>query len=84
MRLELTRVGLLVELANHYTTRGASGSVVVSKLDKQTCKSEFESHWVPRSFGLVPHLNKKLCKLLYIMGQSADAVEYTDCFSAEI
>ena len=24
MRLELTRVGLLVELANHYTTRGAS------------------------------------------------------------
>ena len=25
MRLELTRVGLLVELANHYTTRGAYG-----------------------------------------------------------
>ena len=25
MRLELTRVGLLVELANHYTTRGAQG-----------------------------------------------------------
>ena len=24
MRLELTRAGLLVELANHYTTRGAS------------------------------------------------------------
>ena len=24
MRLELTRVGLLVELANHYTTRGAT------------------------------------------------------------
>ena len=23
MRLELTRVGLLAELANHYTTRGA-------------------------------------------------------------
>ena len=26
MRLELTRVGLLVELANHYTTRGAWSS----------------------------------------------------------
>ena len=25
MRLELTRVGLLVKLANHYTTRGALG-----------------------------------------------------------
>ena len=27
MRLELTRVGLLVELANHYTTRGAYGDL---------------------------------------------------------
>ena len=27
MRLELTRVGLLVELANHYTTRGAQAGV---------------------------------------------------------
>ena len=27
MRLELTRVGLLVELANHYTTRGALDQV---------------------------------------------------------
>ena len=46
----------------------ASGSVVVSKLDKQTCRSEFESHWVPHSFSLVPHLSKKLSKLLYICG----------------
>ena len=30
MRLELTRVGLLAELANHYTTRGASTSPAVS------------------------------------------------------
>ena len=29
MRLELTRVGLLVLLANHYTTRGALSSWVV-------------------------------------------------------
>ena len=28
MRLELTRVGLLVELANHYTTKGAWGGRV--------------------------------------------------------
>ena len=28
MRLELTRVGLLVELANNYTTRGASISTI--------------------------------------------------------
>ena len=27
MRLELTRVGLQVELANHYTTRGAFANV---------------------------------------------------------
>ena len=29
MRLELTRVGLLAELANHYTTRGALVVAVV-------------------------------------------------------
>ena len=35
---------------------------MVSKLDKQTYTSEFESHWVPLSYGLVPHLSKKLRK----------------------
>ena len=42
---------------------GASGSVMVSKLDLKTYTSEFESHWVPHSYGLVPHLSKKLSKL---------------------
>ena len=42
------------------------GGVMVSKLDKQTYTSEFESHWVPHSFGLVPHRSKELRKLLYI------------------
>ena len=32
MRIELTRAGLLVYLANHYTTRGALPRVVVVKL----------------------------------------------------
>ena len=41
----------------------ASGSVMVSKLDLQTYTSEFKSHWVPHSYGLVPHLSKKLSKL---------------------
>ena len=31
MRLELTRVGLLVELANRYTTRGASINIMDKK-----------------------------------------------------
>ena len=47
-------------------TIGASGGVMVSKLDKQTYTSEFESHWVPISYGLVPNLSKKLCKFPYI------------------
>ena len=42
---------------------GASGGVMVSKLDEQTYTSEFESHWVPLSYGLVPHLSKMLSKL---------------------
>ncbi len=41
---------------------GASGGVMVSKIGLQTYMSEFESHWVPLSYGLVPHLSKKLSK----------------------
>ena len=48
------------KLVKYYQLRqGASGGIMVSKLDKQTFKSEFESHWVPYSYGLVPHLSKK-------------------------
>ena len=43
---------------------GASCCVMVNKLDLQTCKNEFESHRVPHSYGLVPHLSKRLSKLL--------------------
>ena len=48
MRLELTRVGLLVELANHYTTRDTlSGNeikrgVLANMLDYDIVVSEFE------------------------------------------
>ena len=37
---------------------------MVSKLDKQTYTSAFESYWVPHSYNLVPHVSKKLSKLL--------------------
>ena len=43
----------------------ASVTVMVGKLDKQTCKSEFESYWVPHSLGLVPHLSKNLVNYDY-------------------
>ena len=43
---------------------GTLHSVMVSKIDLQTCKSEFKSHWVPHSFNLVLHLSKTLSKLL--------------------
>ena len=43
--------------------KGASGGVMVSMLDEQTYTSEFDSHWVPHSCGLVLHLSKKLSKL---------------------
>ena len=45
MRLELTRVGLLVKVANHYTTKGA--------LDHDY-SSEVDIHWVFLSYGFVP------------------------------
>ena len=34
-----------------------------SNQERSTYTSEFESHWVPLSYGLVPHLSKKLSKL---------------------
>ena len=43
-----------------------SGGVMVSKLDSQTYTSEFESHWVPHSFGLVLNRSKDLRKLLHL------------------
>ena len=36
MRLELTRVGLLVQLANHYTTRGAYHVIYYALLSNDT------------------------------------------------
>ena len=43
-------------------TEGSWGGVIVSKLHKKTYTSEFESHWVPDSHGLVLRLSKKLSK----------------------
>ena len=44
---------------------GASGGVMVSKLDYPTFTNELKLHWVSHLCGYVPHLNKKLCKLLH-------------------
>ena len=42
MRLELTRVGLLVDLANHYTTKDALRDVVIKVLVSNIEISEFK------------------------------------------
>ena len=55
---------LIVHWAIVFPESGTSGGVMVSKLDEQTYTSEFESHRVPLSYGLVPRLSKKLSKLL--------------------
>ena len=46
----------------NFKNRYYPGFVMVSRFDNQTLTSEFESYWVPRSYGLVPHLSKKLGK----------------------
>ena len=51
---------------------------MVSKLDYQTDTSEFESHWVPLSYGLVPHLNKMLSKLQPLSGLGYQNSSYSD------
>ena len=47
-------------------TFSLNGVPWVSKLDWETYTSEFESHLVLHSYGLVPHLSKKLSKLLLL------------------
>ena len=53
---------------------------MVSKLDYQTCKSEFESHWVPHSVGLVPHWSKELRELQYELSISPLEVDFPVAF----
>ena len=45
MRLELTRVGLLVELANRYTTRGAHVMAIVLNFDILESGFELQSRY---------------------------------------
>ena len=59
-------IGLKVCAIHWCSIQGTSGGKMVSKLDKQTFISEFESNWVLHSYCLVPHLNKKLSKLLHL------------------
>ena len=66
---------LLSSLSTTRYVSGASGGVMVSKLDKQTYTSEFESHWVPLSYGLVPHLSKKKLSKLPLQGIIESKVE---------
>ena len=46
---------------------------MISKLDKQTFMSVFKSHGVLHSYGLVPHLSKKLS---YVLISSACSCMY--------
>ena len=43
---------------------GVLSDIMISKLHKQTFTSEFDSHWVPHSHGLLLHLSIKLRILL--------------------
>ena len=57
--------GILPSLKQNFiayrSSKVSSDSVMVSKLNYQTCKIEFVSYWVTHSSGFVPHLSKKLC-----------------------
>ena len=53
MRLELTRVGLLVQLANRYTTRGALSTYAVARHQQADCNGKKLTILVVE--GNVPH-----------------------------
>ena len=53
---------------------------MVSKLDEQTYTSEFESHWVPLSYFLEPHLSKKLSNLSQFPEHSGKILMFFNLF----
>ena len=55
---------MFIATEHHFlSSKGTSGGKMVYKLDLKASKSEFESHWVHLSYGLVQHLSKKLSKV---------------------
>ena len=52
-------VYVFIQTIHNEQTESSSDGKMVSKLDYM---SDFESHWVSLSCGLVPHLSKKLSK----------------------
>ena len=57
MGLELTRVGLLVELANHYTTRGTNEGVIhISQTQGPDFCQQMQFSVISKTEGDLPHL----------------------------
>ena len=62
---------------------GALGIVMFNKVDYPIFTCEFESHWVPHSYHLVPYLSKNLSKLqhaVYTSRSSANMAYHFLCF----
>ena len=62
---------------------------MINKLDKQTFTSEFESHWVSHSYGLVPHLSEMQTALLRMVTRVTESIyhngnRYTSSTSKDI
>ena len=57
---------------------------MVSYVNNQTITGEFESHWEPHSYGLIPHLSQTLCKsLLRVNTQLCFSQKYTTKINSE-
>ena len=52
----------VISKQNTLKIKDASSGVIMSELDLQTFKSEFESQRVPHSYGLEPYLSKTISK----------------------
>ena len=78
MRIKLIRAGLLVYLANHYTNWGgrAGGGWIYNNVIFGEKKHRYIWIYFRRFFMERIYLN-------IFTAQSASAVEYTDCISAE-
>ena len=76
MRLELTCVGLLVQLANHYTTRGAPVWSAVTAIHS------FRNHWAKTNIGRLCSLVQSSVECVWARWQSVEAA-WRVCWEAQ-
>ena len=76
MRLELTRVGLLVKLANHYTTKGALAEHVINN---HNCASSYSADFFTILSQSHSNYHLKVLETVHILTHKPSLCKQSEC-----